>query len=83
MQSISYTLDRYENDYAIFLKRPDECEQLIVHRTEMLGDAQQGDICEVSYDEGKFIIRVLEQQTRDANETAKALLAKLRSKKKK
>lgn len=82
MQLTKYVLDRYENSYGIFLKLPDENEQLLVHKTEMIGDAQEGDICEVEQHDGKFIVRVLERETTDAKETAQSLLEKLKQKRK-
>ena len=35
MSSNKYTLDRFEGDYAVFLKRPDETEQLLIHRNDI------------------------------------------------
>ncbi|OCS87032.1 DUF3006 family protein [Caryophanon tenue] len=82
MPLTEYTLDRYEHDYAIFLKRPEECEQLLVHRSEMLGTAQAGDICTVIPQNGKFIVQVLSNKTKQVQHQAEDLLAKLRNKKK-
>lgn len=80
MQSIKYVLDRYENDYGIFLKLPNETEQLLVHKTEMIGTANEGDICTVQQHEGKFQIDVLADDTARARETAQSLLEKLKQK---
>lgn len=80
MQSIKYVLDRYENDYGIFLKLPNETEQLLVHKTEMIGEASEGDICTVQQHEGKFQIDVLADDTVRARETAQSLLEKLKQK---
>ena len=82
MQLTKYVLDRYENNYAIFLKLPDENEQLIVHQTEMIGAPKEGDICDVQQHEGKFTIHVLDRETLDAKETAQSLLQKLKQKRK-
>lgn len=80
MQSIKYVLDRYENDYGIFLKLPNETDQLLVHKTEMIGEANEGDICTVQQHEGKFQIDVLTDDTARARETAQSLLEKLKQK---
>ncbi|MEE1132682.1 MAG: DUF3006 domain-containing protein [Caryophanon sp.] len=80
MQSIKYVLDRYENDYGIFLKLPNETEQLLVHKTEMIGEAHEGDICIVQQQEGKFQIDVLTDDTAHAKATAQSLLDKLKQK---
>lgn len=82
MQLTKYVLDRYENNYAIFLKLPDENEQLLVHATEMIGEAHEGDICSVEQQEGKFTIQVLQAETTDAKKTAESLLQKLKQKRK-
>lgn len=80
MQSIKYVLDRYENDYGIFLKLPNETDQLLVHKTEMIGEAHEGDICTVQQQEGKFQIDVLADDTARAKATAQSLLDKLKQK---
>ena len=48
MSSLKYTLDRYERDYAIFLKANDETVQKIIHRTEMGVQLAEGDIVLIS-----------------------------------
>ncbi|MBS7344045.1 MAG: DUF3006 domain-containing protein [Caryophanon sp.] len=82
MQLTKYVLDRYENSYAIFLKLPEENEQLLVHETEMIGEAKEGDICTVEQQQGKFTIHVLDRETVDAKQTAQSLLQKLKQKRK-
>ncbi|RKQ15654.1 DUF3006 family protein [Ureibacillus endophyticus] len=47
MESNLYTLDRFELDYAIFLKRPEETDQLLIHRSEILTPIKEGDIVQI------------------------------------
>ncbi|MCP1145881.1 DUF3006 family protein [Lysinibacillus endophyticus] len=47
MEPNLYTLDRFELDYAIFLKRPEETDQLLIHRSEILTPIKEGDIVQI------------------------------------
>lgn len=73
-----YTLDRFEGDYAVFLKRPDEIEQLIIHRNDIQVTVKQGDIVQISDDGESYKIEVLEAETKAAEDRVNDLLAKLR-----
>ncbi|MER1999481.1 MAG: DUF3006 family protein, partial [Lysinibacillus sp.] len=47
MKSNCYTLDRFEGEYAIFLKRPKEVEQLLIARTELDATITEGAIVKI------------------------------------
>lgn len=81
MSSNKYTLDRFEGDYAVFLKRPDETEQLLIHRTDIQATVKQGDIVQIDDDGESYKIKVLEAETKVAQERINDLLARLRKNK--
>ena len=81
MSSNKYTLDRFEGEYAVFLKRPDETEQLIIHRNDIQVAVKQGDIVQISDDGESYKIEVLEAETKAAQDRVNDLLARLRQNK--
>lgn len=75
-----YTLDRFEGDYAIFLQRPDESEQLLIHRTDLDVDVKQGDIVSI-HDNGRtYEIAILKEETANQKQRIANLMQQLRSK---
>ena len=76
-----YTLDRFEGDYAVFLKRPDETEQLLIHRNDIQVSVKQGDIVQIDDDGESYKIEVLEAETKAAQDRVNDLLARLRKNK--
>ncbi|RHW36602.1 DUF3006 domain-containing protein [Lysinibacillus yapensis] len=80
MNTKEYTLDRFEGDYAIFLKRPEETEQLAIHRREMNGKVQEGDIVDIQDNGMGYHITVLKDTTAKKKEHVKNLLNELKSK---
>jgi predicted RecB family endonuclease len=78
VNSNNYTLDRFEADYAIFLKRPNETEQLIIHRDDIHVPVGQGDIVSISDDGENYEIKVLAGETKAAAERIKQLMKQLR-----
>ena len=81
MSSNKYTLDRFEGDYAVFLKRPDETEQLIIHCNAIQVAVKQGDIVQINDDGESYKIEVLEAETKAAQDRVNDLLARLRKNK--
>lgn len=78
MNSNNYTLDRFEADYAIFLKRPNETEQLIIHRDDIHVSVKQGDIVSIIDDGENYEIKVLAEETKAAEDRIKQLMDQLR-----
>lgn len=76
-----YTLDRYEGDYAIFLKHPEETEQLLIHQSEIDVGLEEGDIVQIKEDGEKYTFEALEAETKERKETIKNVLADLKNKK--
>ena len=81
MNSNKYTLDRFEGDYAISLKRPDEIEQLLIPRSDIQVAVKQGDIVQIGDDGESYTIEVLEAETKAAQDRINDLLARLRKNK--
>ena len=81
MGSNKYTLDRFEGEYAVFLKRPDETEQLLIHRNDIQVAVKQGDIVQIDDDVESYKIEVLEAETKAAQDRVNDLLARLRKNK--
>ncbi|MFF5995310.1 DUF3006 domain-containing protein [Lysinibacillus sp. KU-BSD001] len=75
-----YTLDRFEGDYAIFLKRPDEVEQLLIHRFDIDVELEQGAIVEITDTGEGYHFYVLHEEKQQAENRIKALMEKLKKK---
>ncbi|MEG0384726.1 DUF3006 domain-containing protein [Solibacillus cecembensis] len=73
-----YTLDRFDGDYAVFLKRPEETEQLLIQRTEILVAIQEGDIVSIQEDKGKYLIEVLQEDINAQKDRIQQLMKQLR-----
>ncbi|MEK4627223.1 MAG: DUF3006 domain-containing protein [Solibacillus sp.] len=80
MKSHNYTLDRFEGDYAIFLKRPEETEQLLIERSEILVTVKEGDIVRIQDDGITYHIEVLEEETIEQKQRIQNLMQQLRNK---
>ncbi|MEK3763560.1 MULTISPECIES: DUF3006 domain-containing protein [unclassified Solibacillus] len=80
MNENKYTLDRFEGDYAIFLKRPQETDQLLIHRDEMSVEVKEGDIVEIQDDGFAYTIKLLPEETADQKQRVNNLLEQLRNK---
>ena len=80
MKSHNYTLDRFEGDYAIFLKRPEETEQLLIERSEILVTVKEGDIVRIQDDGITYHIEVLEEETLEQKQRIQNLMHQLRNK---
>ena len=81
MSSNKYTLDRFEGDYAVFLKRPNETEQLLIPRNAIQVTVKEGDIVQIDDNGDSYKIEVLEAETKAAQDRIKDLLARLRQNK--
>lgn len=78
VSSNKYTLDRFEGDYAIFLKRPEEVEQLLIHKTEIQVQVKDGDIVQINDDGEDYTIQVLSEDTSKKGSMIENLLNELK-----
>lgn len=78
----NYTLDRFEGDYAIFLKRPVEAEQLLIHRNDLQINLKQGDLVKIKDYGTGYEIELLQGETAKKKLQVADLMNKLRNKEK-
>lgn len=76
-----YTMDRFDGDYAIFLKRPEETEQLLIHRAEISIAVKEGDIVRIQDDGVTYHIEVLNEETTAQKQYIQELINQLKNKK--
>ncbi|MGN7479117.1 DUF3006 domain-containing protein [Solibacillus silvestris] len=74
-----YTLDRFEGEYAIFLKHPEETEQLLIHRTEISTELKEGDVVHIQDDGFAYQIEVLHEETAKQKQNVNDLLQQLKN----
>lgn len=79
MNSNKYTLDRFEKDYAVFLKYPDETENLLIRCTELHDPIQEGDIVHISIIGDNYKIEPFKEETANQKEKVRQLLEKLKN----
>lgn len=74
-----YTLDRFEGDYGIFLKRPEETDQLLIHRSEIHLQLNEGELVSIQDDGERYIIHLLEEETTEIKKSVESLLNDLKN----
>lgn len=77
-----YTLDRFEGDYAIFLQRPEETQQLLIHRADLTLEVKQGDIVAIHDNGHTYEVKVLNEETVSQKDRISNLMQQLRDKNK-
>ncbi|TQR26745.1 DUF3006 domain-containing protein [Lysinibacillus sphaericus] len=80
MSSTKYTLDRIEDGYAVFLKYPEEEEQLIILQSAMNKPAQVGDRVLIEEIDGIYQIEILKEETEQKKAEIQSLMDRLRKK---
>ncbi|MEY9978849.1 DUF3006 family protein [Lysinibacillus sp. RC79] len=80
MNSTKYTLDRIEDGYAVFLKYPEEEEQLIILQSAMNKPVQVGDRVLIEEMDGIYQIEILKEETEQKKEEIQSLMDRLRRK---
>ncbi|MFJ8236650.1 DUF3006 domain-containing protein [Ureibacillus sp. NPDC094379] len=78
-----YTLDRFEGDYGIFLKHPEETDQLLIHRSEIRLQLNEGDFVSIQDDGERYIIQILSEETSETKKRVESLLNELKNQNKK
>ncbi|MDD1502838.1 DUF3006 domain-containing protein [Lysinibacillus sp. NPDC095746] len=81
MSSTKYTLDRIEDGYAVFLKYPEEEEQLIILQSAMNKTVQVGDRVLIEEMDGIYQIEILKEETEQKKVEIQSLMDRLRKKK--
>ncbi|MFF2177893.1 DUF3006 domain-containing protein [Lysinibacillus sp. NPDC058147] len=80
MSSTKYTLDRIEDGYAVFLKYPEEEEQLIILQSAMNKPVQVGDRVLIEEIDGIYQIEILKEETEQKKAEIQSLMDRLRKK---
>lgn len=80
VNSTKYTLDRIEDGYAVFLKYPDEEEQLIILQSAMNKPVQVGDRVLIEEMDDIYKIEILKEETEQKKAEIQSLMDRLRRK---
>ncbi|MGY4797369.1 DUF3006 domain-containing protein [Lysinibacillus fusiformis] len=80
MSSNKYTLDRIEDGYAVFLKFPEEEEQLIISQSAMNKPVRVGDRVLIEEKDGIYYIEILQDETQQKRADIQSLMNRLRNK---
>ncbi len=80
MNSTKYTLDRIEDGYAIFLKYPEEVEELILPINTVNQSLQAGDCVLIKEIDNTYHIDILKEETEQKKAEMQSLMDKLRRK---
>ncbi|MGA3602141.1 DUF3006 domain-containing protein [Lysinibacillus agricola] len=80
MSLTKYTLDRIEDGYAIFLKYPEEEEQIIILQSAMNKPVQVGDRVQIEETDGIYHIEILKEETEQKKAEIQSLMDRLRRK---
>lgn len=80
VNSTKYTLDRIEDGYAVFLKYPEEEEQLIILQSAMNKPVQVGDRVLIEEIDGIYQIEILKEETEQKKADIQSLMDRLRRK---
>lgn len=81
VSSIKYTLDRIEDGYAVFLKHPNEEEQLVIAMSEIAQEVQEGDRVMIEEIGDTYHIERLKEDTADKKVEIQNLMERLRRRK--
>lgn len=81
MTSSKYTFDRIEGEYCVFLKRPDETEQLIIPTLQCSKELKEGDIVTIHQQEDNYIIQSLTEETLQKKQDIHRFMQNLRQRK--
>jgi len=80
VSSNKYTLDRIEDGYAVFLKFPEEEEQLIISQSSMNKPVRVGDRVLIEEKDGIYYIEILQDETQQKRADIQSLMNRLRNK---
>lgn len=80
VSSNKYTLDRIADGYAVFLKFPEEEEQLIISQSAMNKPVRVGDRVQIEEVEGLYYIEILKEETEQSRANIQYLIDRLRKK---
>jgi len=80
VSSNKYTLDRIEDGYGVFLKFPEEEEQLIISQSAMKKPVRVGERVLIEEKDGIYYIEILQDETQQKRADIQSLMNRLRNK---
>ncbi|MED3801363.1 DUF3006 domain-containing protein [Lysinibacillus xylanilyticus] len=80
MSLTKYTLDRIEDGYAVFLKYPEEEEQLIILQSAINKPVQVGNRVLIEEIDDFYQIEILKEETEQKKAEIQSLMDRLRKK---
>lgn len=82
MKLNKYTLDRFDEEYAVLVLKGDESQQKLVERSKLESYAKEGDILDVEWNtDGSFKeASVLEMETEERRTQVSEMIEKLKRK---
>ena len=80
MENKTYTLDRIEDFFVVFLLKGKESEKLIIPKNMIKIPFQEGNIVEIQKLDYGYEINILEEETKNMKDKINTLLEKLKSK---
>ncbi len=72
-----YTVDRIESSYYVLLKYPEEEQQLLVKTNQIAITLHEGDIVELTIEDGKYKVKKCVEERKEAEERVRQLLERL------
>lgn len=79
MRSNKYTLDRFDGEYAVFLKHPNETESVLVARDQIKVPLEEGDIVSITVLGDTYKIESHEKETMGQRDKIQSLLEQLKN----
>ncbi|WP_298830046.1 DUF3006 domain-containing protein [uncultured Planococcus sp.] len=82
MKSTKYTLDRYDEEFAVLVEKGNESHQELIERSKLESYAKEGDILDVEWNpDGSFKeASVLQEETDTRKKDVSDLIEKLKNK---
>lgn len=80
MENKTYTLDRIEDFFGVFLLKGNESERLLIPKSMIKIPLQEGDIVEIQKLDYGYEINILGEETKVMKDKVNTLLEKLKSK---
>lgn len=74
----NYTLDRFEGDYGVFIKRPNETDQILIPRAEFGVELKEGDIVSIENNNESYFITQLIEETAKQKSNIQNMMENLR-----
>jgi bifunctional DNA-binding transcriptional regulator/antitoxin component of YhaV-PrlF toxin-antitoxin module len=75
----TFSFDRYDDLFGVFLLREDESKQLLIPKNLIDSSIKEGDIVEIQKMENNYEIVLLQEETKQRKDNVSSLLEQLRN----